>query len=233
MPICNQCGVQLDDQVLTCPLCGAGLGSITREIESKPLPQPSAANSDLAHARRVTWEVVSLSLATAAAVVFAADFAFNRATTWSAIPLASIGFLWLTGSTLILAGRRVQMILLLETLSLLLFLALVDRAIPGKSWFLLLAAPTTVLLGGLVSLILLVTRAARLSALSVVALSLLGTGLLLLGVETMLNYFLTQQLLVSWSMLTFACILPPVLMLLYLKHRLRKSGPEIRKLFHL
>jgi hypothetical protein len=61
-----------------------------------------APDSGGGHVRRVIWEILSLVLATAAAVVVAADFALSRAVTWSVIPLLSVGFFWLTGSAVIL-----------------------------------------------------------------------------------------------------------------------------------
>ena len=125
----------------------------------------------------------------------------------------------------LLRGRRQDLLRL--------FLAVVDRATPGRSWFVFPIGPLTALAGALVSLVLVLARVARLSTLSLIALSLLTAGLLVVAVEAALSYFLTNELIVSWSMLSLACVLPPALLLLYLQRRLRRSGPEIRKRFHL
>jgi hypothetical protein len=101
------------------------------------------------------WEIFSLVLATAAAVVVAADLALSRAVTWSVMPLLSVGFLWLTGSAVILLGKRVQLILLSVTVSLLVLLALLDNVTTGGPWFLYLALPITVLAAALSSLMVL------------------------------------------------------------------------------
>jgi hypothetical protein len=198
------------------------------------LPEPETAREPgEGLVRSVTWKVLSLFFAMAAGVVFAADFAFSREVTWSIVPLASMGFLWLSGSAIIFLSRRVQIVLVLETLSLLLFLAVLDRVTPGRSWFLFPAAPLTALLGLVVSLVVFLARRFDLSALSIVALSLTGAGAMLLAVESTLNYFYARQFFVSWSLLSVACSLPPALLLFYLQRQLRKSGPEIRKRFHL
>ena len=192
-----------------------------------------ASDAGEGHVRRVMWEFCSLVLATAAAVVVAADLALNRAVTWSVIPLLSVGCLWLTGSAVILLGKRVRLILLSVTLTLLLLLALLDSVTTGGPWFLSLALPITVLAAALISLMVLVIRYVNLSTLSVIALALVAAGILLMGVEATLHSFLTNRIFVSWSLLTFACIFPPVLLLFYLQHRLRRHDPEIRKRFHL
>jgi hypothetical protein len=234
MPLCRECGVQIEDDVAACPLCQTPVGARPLRRDSRDeQDHPMAPDAGGGHVRRVVWESFSLVLATAAAVVFAADFTLSRATTWSVIPLLSVGFLWLAGSAVILLGKRVQLILLSVTVSLLLWLALLDRVTTGGPWFLCLALPITVLAAALSSLMVLVARNVDISILSVIALSLVAAGLLLVGVEATLHWFLTNRVFVSWSLLTFTCILPPVLMVFYLQHRLRRSGPEIRKRFHL
>jgi hypothetical protein len=234
MPICRECGVQIEDHVAACPLCLTPVGAPTRQSGSiddqDHLIAPDSAGS---HVPRVVWEIFSLVLATAAAVVAAADFALSRAVTWSVIPLLSVGFLWLTGSAVILLGKRLQLILLSVTVSLLLLLALLDHVTTGGPWFLHLAFPITVMAAALISLMVLVVRHVYISTLSVIALSLVTAGLLLVGVEATLHWFLTDRVFVSWSLLTFACIFPPMLLLFYLQHRLRRHDPEIRKRFHL
>jgi hypothetical protein len=233
MLLCRECGVQIEEHVAACPLCSTPVGAPPLRSSSIDEPHPMAPGSGGGHVRRVIWEIFSLVLATAAAVVVAADFALSRAVTWSVIPLLSVGFLWLTGSAVILLGKRVQLILLSVTASLLLLLALLDSVTTGGPWFLYLALPVTVLTAALSSLMVLVARNVDISTLSVVALSLVAAGLLLVGVEATLHWFLTDRVFVSWSLLTFACIFPPVLLLFYLQHRLRRHGPEIRKRFHL
>jgi hypothetical protein len=234
MPICRECGVQIEDHVAVCPLCLTPVGASARQNGAvDDQDHPLALDSNSGHVRRVVWEIFSLLLATAAAVVAVADFALSRAVTWSVIPLLSVGCLWLSGSAVILLGKRVQLILLSVTVSLLLLLALLDRVTPGGPWFLHLALPITVLTAALISLMVLVVRHAAISTLSVIALSLVAAGLLLIGVEATLHGFLTDRFFVSWSLLTFACIFPPMLLLFYLQHRLRRHDPEIRKRFHL
>ena len=233
MRICQECGVRIEDEDAVCPLCGASAGPASAQALSSDRDLASTPDPDEGHVRRVIWEVFSLVLATGAAVVFAADFAFSRSVTWSIIPLLAGGFLGLAGSAVILLGRRVQLILLSVTVSLLLTLALIDRATPGMPWFVPLALPVTAIAGLLVSSLLLVAGKVELPVFSVVALSLLSAGVLLLAVEAALSRFLTGVAFVSWSMLTFACILPPALLLFYLQHRLGTSFPEIRKRFHL
>jgi len=233
MPICRECGVQIENHVAACPLCRTPVvASTLRRDAIDDQDHPMAPDSAGGHVRRVIWEIFSLVLATAAAVVAAADFALSHAGTWSVIPLLSVGCLWLAGSAVILLGKRVQLILLCVTLSLLLLLALLDRVTAASPWFLNLAL-ITILTAALISLMVLVARHAAISTLSVIILSLVAAGFLLVGVEATLHRFLTDRVFVSWSLLTFACILPPTLLLFYLQHRLRQHDPEIRKRFHL
>jgi hypothetical protein len=111
MPLCRECGVQIEDDVAACPLCRIPVGaSILRSGSTEDQDRPMAPDSDGGHVRRVIWEIFSLVLATVAAVVVAADLALSRAVTWSVIPLVSVGFLWLTGSAVILLGKTAEIV---------------------------------------------------------------------------------------------------------------------------
>ncbi|MHC4067591.1 MAG: hypothetical protein ACYSUI_24235 [Planctomycetota bacterium] len=155
MPLCRECGVQIEEHVAVCPLCSTPGGAPTLRSGSRDEPHPIVPDAGGGHVRRVMWEIFSLVLATAAAVVVAADLALSRAVTWSVMPLLSVGFLWLTGSAVILLGKRVQLILLSVTVSLLVLLALLDNVTTGGPWFLYLALPITVLAAALSSLMVL------------------------------------------------------------------------------
>ena len=53
------------------------------------------------------------------------------------------------------------------------------------------------------------------------------------GLELLLNRYLENRWFVSWSLVAFVCMLPLVLLLLYLRRWLRARQGEIRKLLHL
>ena len=57
-------------------------------------------------------------------------------------------------------------------------------------------------------------------------------GLYLLGLEQILNRWASRATAPGWSLVAFGCILPVVLVLLFLRRSLR-SRPELKKLFHL
>jgi len=233
MSICTNCGVEVEDDARCCPLCRNPLqqGEAGEQREPPtPAPVPPEAGRRL---RYWLLEIISLLAATGAIVVFAADFASGMSLTWGRYPLASIAFLWTSAALLILGADRVWMSLLAEVAAVGLFLFVLDELTPGPAWFLPLALPLTLLTGTILALTLVIVRKRNLSLLASIATALLAAAVFVVGLELILNRYLTGRWFVSWSATTFGCTLPLVFLLLYLRKRVQPRQAEIRKFLHL
>ncbi len=251
MAICRSCGVEVDQGLAACPLCGACLEGADPASQA-PAAQAPDARSGAAGApfppasgsarpqldkppaalRRWLVEAVTILAGAAAIVVFAADFAYRMHLTWSVYPLAAIGFLWVSALAAIAMARRVLLWLACQTLALLAFLYGLDALTAGRPWFAGLALPAALLAVVLAAATVAAARGRAGAPLSATALGLLAVGLYLLGLEQILNRYAARVTAPGWSLVAFGCILPVVLVLLFLRRSLR-SRPELRKLFHL
>ncbi len=236
MPICRNCGVELDEGLDYCPLCRTPLGEGAGQGEKSPPIPPAAHRSGSPSApltRMRLWEIVSLFAGTGAAVVLVADFAYSRTVTWSRFPLVSILFLW-TVATLLLFLRRHRLLLLIgESAALAMFMLMLDLLMPGAPWFLTLALPLSVLAGALTGAVCAAARALRPRLFAVLAVALASAGLFVTGLEAIINLHYTGAFRLSWSLVVFGCVIPLVGLLLYIQYRLKATGKEMRKIFHL
>jgi len=234
MGLCSNCGVEVDEGLSRCPLCGQPLGPpvATGEASLDPpqtrVADPSAQSKKAV--RRWLLEAVTLLAATGGIVVFATDFAYRMELSWSPYPLAAIAFLWVSAVVALTTSRRRLLWLALQTMALLFFLYAIDALAPGRPWLLQLALPAALL--AVVLLALTVVAARRAPPLPAIALALLAAGLYLLGMELLLSRFASRRLYPGWSLVAFGCLLPVALVLLFL-HRWLRHHPEVRKLFHL
>src|SRR5689334_18619699 len=90
MTVCKNCGVELEEAMQHCPLCGEPVtgrdnvyaptpGAQQAFRYSGPMSQPQ---------KKFTWEIVSIILLSGIIATFIIDFIINRRVTWSEYPVA-------------------------------------------------------------------------------------------------------------------------------------------------
>jgi hypothetical protein len=232
MTLCTHCGVEVEASERYCPLCRNSLEPGIEAEETEPARPKRDTQEANRRIRRWLLEVFSLFALTAALVVLAADYATGLSIDWARYPLVSIAFLWLSVILLILSSRHAWIFLPAEIVAAGLFLFILDQFTPRTTWFLPLAFPLTLLIGTLLALTLAVARGRRASPFAIIATVLLSGGVFVVGLDLFLNRYLGHRWFISWSGVVFACLLPVVALLLYLRTWLRRRQTELRKLFH-
>ncbi|MFW6214257.1 MAG: DUF6320 domain-containing protein, partial [Spirochaetota bacterium] len=170
---------------------------------------------------------------TAAIVIFAADFAFGFTLEWSVVPLLAIGFFYLAMIAIIGFHRVPILLLVVETGVVAGFLLLLDVVLPEATWFLSIALPVTLLLALVSGVAAAAIARLKLRPLQAIAVAFLASGFFVVGLEFILNLALFDELLVSWSLIAFACTLSVFFLILFINRRLRERHAEYRKVFHL
>lgn len=241
MKICPVCRVEIASDTDYCPLCGTDLrsGAPTEEppgVEeagSQPPvtpPRPRWADSGPGRGPRLwIWEAQTLVAFAGVVVVLAADLAVGFSVSWSVYPMAAIGWGWLSITAGFFLRRWPPALAPAEMVLLLGFLAVLDAVVPGRPWFVPLALPIALFAG--IGVGVLVIRRNR-AVLSNYALALTLIGFLLGVIEMAVSRYVTGTVQLGWSILTFGCLLPIIVLLLYLQHRVKYRGEELRKYFH-
>ncbi|MFW5813896.1 MAG: DUF6320 domain-containing protein [Spirochaetota bacterium] len=242
MTKCKNCGVMIEDGLDECPLCGEPVTEEARRQKETQQEQGNALRpgasvepedeNTVRSAKIWLFEMVSLVAFTAGIVIFAADFAFDFALSWSLYPLLAIGFVYLVVAALIGFVRTPVVLLSVETAIVAGFLLLLDLLIGEQAWFLELGLPITLLVALVTGVVAFLISRLRLNALQGVAVGLLGAGFLVVGMEFVINRALRDELVVSWSLIAFACTLSLFFLILFINKRLRERHAEFRKIFH-
>lgn len=259
MKTCAHCGV-IVEAADSCPLCGnplpqnltpggvAGLPGETRDTgpgstaTSRSDATPAARRTaDFAPPREETvrnakwwlFEMTSLAAFTVAIVLFAADFAFGFAITWSVYPLVSIGFVWLAVTGAIPLARRRVFLIGYETAIVAGFLLAISAFSGGSDWFFGLALPITVLLGVVTVAETTIVATVRLARLVVAGTVVLAAGVFVVGLELIITAYVGQPAPVSWSLVAFACTISIFFLTMFINKRLRDQNAEFRRIFHI
>jgi hypothetical protein len=243
MKKCRNCGVIVEDGLEDCPLCGEPVSEDRRRAKESDEERQNALfpgahvtpeNEETVRSAKI-WllEMVSLVAFTAGIIIFASDFAFGFDLTWSLYPLLAIGFVYLFTAAMIGFIRKPGLLLIAETAVVAGFLLLLSLLVGGGAWFLELALPVTLLIALLTGITAPIIVKRRLNPLKSVALGLLASGFFTVGLELVLNYARSEEVLVSWSLIAFACALSLFFLILFIDKRLRERHAEFRKFFHL
>jgi hypothetical protein len=243
MTKCRKCGVLVEDELDECPLCGEPVTEDAREQRRSERERENVLraggsvepeNEETVRSAKIwLFEMTSLVAFTAAIIIFAADFAFGFTVTWSLYPLLAIGFVYLVTAAIIAFVRVPGVLLAAETLIVAGFLLLLDLLIGQADWFLSIALPVTVLVALIVGIAGVVIAKLSLNALQVLAVVFLASGFFVVGLELILNYAINDQILVSWSLVAFACTLSLFFLILFINKRLRERHAEFKKIFHI
>lgn len=235
--ICRNCGVELEDSIRACPLCGEPTIDERPGTSSPSFTYGERYPSSLTPVqmsqpqKKFTWEIVSIILLSGAMATFVVDFIINRRIIWSEYPVAicltifcylSLFAFWNQSTLLKMAGG-----LLLSSLSLVILDAVTGRL----RWSIRLAIPLLLISNLIVSALIAVIRQSRNKGINLIAYVFLGAALLCIAIEGILSLFETGWLQWQWSVIVAACIMPVVVVLLFVNFRL-KRGRSLKKTFH-
>ncbi|MFC0772632.1 DUF6320 domain-containing protein [Terrimonas alba] len=234
MIICKNCGVQLEADMQHCPLCGQAVkGNGTNEETALYPPQPMSGRNKLTEPqKKFTWEIISLILLSAIAATFIIDFIINRKITWSEYP-AAISLIIFSYISLFAFSQQnsfLQMLIgfVLSSVSMI----VLDALTGGLSWAIQLGIPLLLATNLIVAVMLAIIRGSKYKGINLLAWAFLGTALLSICIEAILSYYQMKAFRFTWSVIVGGCIVPVVLVLLFVHFRLKK-GRSLKKTFHI
>ncbi|MBN2587764.1 MAG: hypothetical protein JXA64_02660 [Candidatus Fermentibacteraceae bacterium] len=233
MKICEFCKVEVEEDSRFCPLCRNAIPPWTEGDKEEPAPSPRKPKEAGRSIRRWALEILSLIAATGAVVVLAIDLASDMSITWARYPLIFIALLWLSVHMAVLFSHRAWVYLPAQIAAVCLFLFLLDLFTPGPAWFVPLALPVILLTVTIPVLTLVTARKLVLSTFSSVIAAIVASGVLAVGLELLINSYFAHRWFLSWSAVTFGCMMLLVLLMFYLRRWFRVRREEIRKLLHL
>ena len=237
MPYCSRCGVEVDEDVELCPLCGSAIQhfDVDGRPTFKPYPDsvidPDAAPLPLRERIKLALEIETVFLGIAFAVLILVDLLSNHRFSWSVYPASSIVYLWLCLSMPVFLYRKPWLVFSVLGPSTLLFLFLIDVFDGNVSWFLPYGLPIALLAIACVVVVSVLSAAVKRKGLNVVAFSFLGISVLCAGIDVIVNLNVEGRFRMGWSMIAAFVLIPVSLLLLYLHYRVTKRV-DLKKVFH-
>lgn len=240
MNLCNNCGVELDNDMISCPLCGLEIGKKPDLPEMIDLEEPTVKDKILREIKTLTidqkrklfWEISGIILGSGIIVTLLINLIVNNTIDWAKyILVASLtAFVNITAFTL---WRRRSFLLLIGSLvSLLLMLVIFDLMSFQSVWGKKLGVPILISFYMLLLMVLLVIRLSNQLGFNILAVIFIAFGLFLICIEFFISLYFHETLVLSWSIIAAVSMIPVAAILFFVHFKLRK-GIELKRFFHI
>jgi hypothetical protein len=233
MSYCINCGVELEEDVSSCPLCGFPVGkeNIT-EIMDKSEHYPS--DIILLHkkeTRRHIWELSGIITFSGIVVCTIVDLVIHKNLTWSLYADTSILASWICLTLILLAFRKYFLIVPGLLVSMLTMLFLFNLFSSPVNWFYGIALPVTIALFIAVIIISLLWKVAHFRGFNILAIAFLVLSGFCIVSEVFIDKYISGEVDIRWSAIVAVSILPIALVLLFVHYRMKK-GKRLDSYFH-
>ncbi|HEX2967591.1 MAG TPA: DUF6320 domain-containing protein [Bacteroidales bacterium] len=231
MIICLNCGVELDDGLIVCPLCGKD--PLVKGIQKdNTINYPSEiVQLHTKEIRKYLWELSGIITFSAVMVCTLVDLIISKSLGWSLISDVFVIGGWITFTLFMRSYRKVAVLfpgLLFTVLSALFIIDILGK---GENWFLPLGLPLTIAFFAAAGIVRVLFRIAHFKGLNIIAAALLVLSGFCVVCETIIDRYLYGSILLRWSLIAAISIIPLSFLLLFYHYRLKK-GNLLDSFFH-
>jgi hypothetical protein len=231
MAICVNCGVELDDGLRLCPLCGKNplikseQGDISDNYPSGIIRVQRKEN------RRYLWELSGIIAFSGIAVCTIVDLLTSKGLRWSLFSDVLIAAAWIILTLFLFANRKPFILVSLLMLTVVAALFLIDMIAAGQKWFFPVGFPMIIAAFFTTGIITILYRTAHFKGLNIIAAALIILSGFCIITEMILDKYLNGSVDMRWSLITAISILPVALVFFFYHYRLKK-GNRLDSFFH-
>jgi hypothetical protein len=232
MTLCVNCGVELDDGLKICPLCGKDPeNKIDKEEVSNNYPS-GIIQLQKKENRRYLWELSGIIAFSGVAVCTILDLLTGKGLNWSQFSDVSLVAAWIIMTLYLFAYKRTLTIVLLQLFTILAALFFIDLIATGRDWFFPVGLPITVAGFIAVGTVIVLYRAARFKGLNIIASACVLLSGYCIVTEIIFDKYLRGIIDLQWSLIVAVSVLPVALLLFFFHYRLKK-GNRLDSFFHI
>jgi Family of unknown function (DUF6320) len=232
MMLCVNCGVELDDGLKICPLCGW-------DPEHKGEQEQISGNypSDIIQlekkeTRRYLWELSGIIAFSGIAICTLLDLITGKGLNWSLFSDVSITAAWGILTIYLFAYKRTLVLVTFQLLVILIALFLIDLIATGREWFFPVGLPVTVSAFIAAGTVIFLYRAVHLKGLNLIASALIALSGFCIATEIIFDNYKNGFMDLQWSLIVAVSILPIALLFFFYHYRLKK-GNRLDSFFHI
>jgi hypothetical protein len=232
MPLCVNCGVELDDEMHVCPLCGKNPGN---HSEQANLPSATPSGIIQLHRkenRKNLWEIGGIIAFSGIVVCTLVDLIMNKGMRWSLYADVSLLAVWVILTLFMFAFKRRWILVpgLLGTILAMLFI--IDLGANGLNWFFPVGLPITIAAFITAGIVAIIHRVAHFKGFDIMAAALIVISGFCILTEITLDKYLHDFVDLRWSLIAAVSIFAVALVLFFYHFRMKK-GKQLDSFFHI
>jgi hypothetical protein len=233
MNICSNCGVELDEDVTICPLCGKTSG---KENSAELKDQPGEYPSDIIslhrkETRRHIWELSGIITFSGIAVCSIVDLVIEKRLSWALFADTSLLATWICLTLVLMTYKRSLVIIPGVLITILSMLFLFDYFSEPVNWFYKLGLPITIAFFLFITITYILWHFAHFRGFNILAFAFIVLSGFCIVTEMFIDKYLYGKVSIRWSAIVAVSILPIVLVLLFIHYRMKK-GKRLDSYFH-
>lgn len=233
MSYCVNCGVELDGALEECPLCNTPVinpRELARHRKTSPFPEEKGAVETV---RRKDLGILTTSILGAAAVACGViNLLVFTQIAWSLAVIGACLLVWVMMVPLVIDSHQaIHVYVLLDGVAAGLYLFMLSFLTSGQRWLWGLGIPIVILVTIMAEVLTACIRYLPSSFLTNALYMVNATGLLCLGLEILIDLYVSEQIALSWSVVVLAVMgsVDVVLVTVLSRRRLRN---EVRRRLH-
>ena len=232
MTLCINCGIELDDGIKKCPLCGKDPGEKSEPEQISSNYPSGIIQLQRKENRRYLWELSGIIAFSGIAVCTILDLLISKGLKWSLFSDVSILTAWVI-LTLCQFVYKIPLVivpsLILTALAALFFIDLITT---GREWFFPVGLPVAICAYISAGIIFILYKIVHLHGLNILASAFIVLSGFCILTELILDDFLNGFADIKWSLIVAVSVLPVALLFFFYHYRLKK-GNRLDSLFHI
>src|SRR4030042_1875726 len=232
MTICVNCGIELDNGLRICPLCGKDPGNKGEQEHISSNYPSGIIQLQRKENRRYLWELSGIIAFSGIAVCTIVDLLTSKGLRWSLFSDVSISAAWIILSLFLSSYKRPFIPVASLMLTIIAALFFIDLIATGPEWFFPVGLPVTIAAFIALGAIIILYSAAHFRGLNIIAASLMILSGFCIISEMILDEYLDGFVDLRWSLIAAISILPVALVFFFYHYRLKK-GNRLDSFFHI
>ncbi len=240
MNYCNYCGVELDADMIECPLCGHSIHEEVVYLDEKRSERimyrdkviKEYATLSKNQKLKLFWAISSITLLSGILITLVVNIVVSRNIFWAKYNLTASLAMFVNITLLTFKYNKPIILFLGSFLSTSVVFALLDWYSGAVSWGIRLVIPLILSFYILLVIVLGLIRIARQRGFNIVAIVFIAIALFAISAESFISLYFKNDLVLSWSIIAASSIFPIAALLFFVHYRL-KAGVDLKRFFHI